>query len=46
MWDDTLWFFGRRLWDIISPLGMPYPPGYDDAGPGTNDPIWGGDDAI
>jgi RHS repeat-associated protein len=37
-WDDIMWFFGRRFWDLINPPGMPYPPGYGDEGPGTDDP--------
>ena len=38
-WDWWLWFWGRRLWGLITPPGMPNPPGYGDEGPGTNDPL-------
>jgi RHS repeat-associated protein len=40
-WDKWMWFWGRRLWDLLTPPTTPYPPGYGDEGPGSNDPIWG-----
>jgi RHS repeat-associated protein len=35
-WDDMLWFFARRYWDLMTPPLTPYPPGYGNGGPGSN----------
>jgi hypothetical protein len=39
-WDIALWFFGRRVWDLIAPPFALYPPGYGSSGPGSNHPIY------
>jgi RHS repeat-associated protein len=39
-WDTFTWFMMRRLWDLSTPPGTPYPPGYGDEGPGSIPPIF------
>jgi len=39
-WDTMVWFFMRRLWELNTPPFTPYPPGYGNDGPGSNDPLW------
>jgi RHS repeat-associated protein len=35
-WDWALWAQVRALWNLLTPPGMPFPPGYGDDGPGSN----------
>ncbi len=39
-WDDIIWFMMRRLYDLRTPPGSAYPPGYGDEGPGAIDPTY------
>ena len=42
-WDKMLWFSYRRFWDLTTPPFTPYPPGFGDSGPGTNNFPYGYD---
>jgi len=39
-WDEALWFFGRRAYDLPAPPFVAYPPGYGNEGPGSNSRIF------
>ena len=43
-WAEWRWFWFRRFWDVLAPLGTKYPPGFGDDGPGSNEGTWGPSD--
>jgi RHS repeat-associated protein len=37
-WDDIVWLSMRGLYNLRTPPGTPFPPGFGDDGPGSTDP--------